>query len=402
MKIGIVTTWYERGASYVSLQYAQQLFEEGHEVLIYARGGYDSSFHPEFSVEVDEDSSLIVRSALNIKQYKIWLEKNRITHVLFNEQFWWKPILLSKSMGVVCAAYIDYYTKNSIGLFDVYDLIFCNTKRHFSVFEHLSSAVYVPWGTNVDLFQPPECEREAKDQVVFFHSAGWSPYRKGTDLLLDAFYEIDSEYKLIIHAQCDLEKELREKSSKIQKMKNLGRLEIISKTVGGPGLYHLGDVYVYPTRLEGIGLSIAEAMACGLPVIVPENAPMNEFVSTGSCRTVDVERFFYREDDYYWPICEVKGGSLIKQIEFYISNKDKLESFSRDVREHSEIYLNWAENAKNLGEYFDDAAVQEDCSPQLIIELERSDMKSMKLGWLFSLSPVVYRIFVRLFRSLFR
>ena len=38
MKIGIVTTWFERGAAYVSKQYLN-LLEENHEVFIYARGG---------------------------------------------------------------------------------------------------------------------------------------------------------------------------------------------------------------------------------------------------------------------------------------------------------------------------------------------------------------------------
>lgn len=39
MKIGIVTTWFERGAAYVSRQYMQSLENEGHEVHIFARGG---------------------------------------------------------------------------------------------------------------------------------------------------------------------------------------------------------------------------------------------------------------------------------------------------------------------------------------------------------------------------
>ena len=38
MRIGIVTTWFERGAAYVSRQYRKQL-ERQHEVFIYARGG---------------------------------------------------------------------------------------------------------------------------------------------------------------------------------------------------------------------------------------------------------------------------------------------------------------------------------------------------------------------------
>ena len=59
------------------------------------------------------------------------------------------------------------------------------------------------------------------------------------------------------------------------------RIEFIEKTVSAPGLYFRGDVYLYPTRLEGIGLTICEALASGLPVITTNDAPMNEFVIDG-------------------------------------------------------------------------------------------------------------------------
>lgn len=38
MNIAIVTTWFERGAAYVSRQYRQALMRS-HQVFIYARGG---------------------------------------------------------------------------------------------------------------------------------------------------------------------------------------------------------------------------------------------------------------------------------------------------------------------------------------------------------------------------
>lgn len=38
MNIGIVRTWFERGAAYVSRQYMEVLAER-HNIFIYARGG---------------------------------------------------------------------------------------------------------------------------------------------------------------------------------------------------------------------------------------------------------------------------------------------------------------------------------------------------------------------------
>ena len=39
MKIGIVTTWFERGAAIVSRQFMDVLNSQGHDIYIYARGG---------------------------------------------------------------------------------------------------------------------------------------------------------------------------------------------------------------------------------------------------------------------------------------------------------------------------------------------------------------------------
>ena len=39
MNIGIVTTWMERGAAYVSRTYMDLLILAGHNVFIFARGG---------------------------------------------------------------------------------------------------------------------------------------------------------------------------------------------------------------------------------------------------------------------------------------------------------------------------------------------------------------------------
>ena len=40
----------------------------------------------------------------------------------------------------------------------------------------------------------------------------------------------------------------------------------------------MGDVYIYPTTREGIGLTITEALATGMPVVTSNYSTMNEWI----------------------------------------------------------------------------------------------------------------------------
>ena len=158
---------------------------------------------------------------------------------------------------------------------------------------------YIPWGTSTNVYIPIERTSSQADYLNFFHSAGYSPYRKGTDLLLRAFDKVQGKAKLIIHTQVDLKLFMPRLLSSIQRMEINGKLEVIKGTYGAPGLYHLGDAYVYPSRLDGIGLTIFEALSCGLPVITTDAQPMNERINQDIGRLVYVENRISSSDGYY-------------------------------------------------------------------------------------------------------
>jgi glycosyltransferase involved in cell wall biosynthesis len=45
--------------------------------------------------------------------------------------------------------------------------------------------------------------------------------------------------------------------------------------------YNASDVFVFPTRFDSFGMVVAEALACGLPVIVSENAGAKDLIEEG-------------------------------------------------------------------------------------------------------------------------
>jgi 1,2-diacylglycerol 3-alpha-glucosyltransferase len=283
-------------------------------------------------------------TAIDKSDFCGWMSSNRIDIVIFNEQRWWYPLIWCAELGVKTVAYIDYYTEETIPLFGVYDALICNTRRHYSAFAWHPRAHFVPWGTEVDVFRPSDAREAKQGPVVFFHSAGMNPIRKGTDLVVSAFWALPEPKKLVIHTQVDLRKRMPGLVKILESLEAEGSLEIVQKSVKAPGLYSLGDVYLYPSRLDGIGLSLVEALACGLPVITSDNPPMNEFCDADCCMLVEIERQYARPDGYYWPQCEASVPALARAMSSWSVCSDRLLALQKEAREYAERNLDWKKN----------------------------------------------------------
>lgn len=358
-RVGIVTTWFERGAAYVSRQY-KSLLEEDYDVYIFARGGEEYAIgDPKWdgpNVTWASPCRIQVTMSINIDEFTQWIKKNSLDIVFFNEQHWWPAVIAANQAGVITGSYIDYYTEETVPFFGIFDFLICNTQRHFSVFKNHPGAKYLPWGTDIDLFTLHSTALVDAAQLTFFHSGGVSPHRKGCDAVIEAFSRLDGPCRLVIHAQRDLKKHFPALAGKIQDLESSGRLVCYEKTVSAPGLFHLGDVYVYPTRLEGIGLTIMEAAACGLPVIVTDTGPMNEFISDGvNGSLIKVERFEPRNDGYYWPqaFCDVED--LTRKMQWYVDRMQEVSEMKKRARSIAEERFNWNKQKTAVCQAFEEA-----------------------------------------------
>jgi len=346
MRIGIVTTWFERGAAYVSKAY-YRLLSDMNDVFIYARGG------EKFAIGDPEwDSSKVwwttpITAVIKRDDFEQWIHSHQIQLILFNEQeHWWPPVLWAHELGVRTVSYIDYYNPWMIRWFTIYDALWCNSKRHYSVFKWHPRAKYIPWGTDTNLFLPQN--HDLSNDLVFFHSAGAGGFnlRKGTDLLIKAFKQVAGPARLIIHSQVPVDYYGEEVAKIIHTDK---RIQFIELTVPAPGLYHLGDIYVYPTRLDGIGLSIVEALSCGLPVIATNVAPCNEFIVHGvNGWLIPIEKIQYRKDKYYWPETECSISELAGRMQLCIKERKQLPLWREHARKIAVENLDWKRNAEFL------------------------------------------------------
>ena len=354
MKIGIVTTWFERGAAYVSRQF-KQVLEKEHEVYIYARGGEEYAIgDPNWDGDFvwwgkRKESFFFSGTYIEKKDFINWIHTKGIELIIFNEQQWFIPLIWCKELKIKTIAYIDYYTNATIPFCYIYDALICNTKRHKEAFKNHPYAYYVPWGTDIDLFKPNSDEGLVNgDLPTIFHSAGMSGYRKGTDQLLNAYLKSKQKCKLILHTQRSLENQFPELIDSMNALQKKGKLELITGTVTAPGLYYKGDIYVYPSRLEGIGLTIAEAISSGLVCVVPDNGPMNEFVDSSCGFVIPVKKYFCREDGYYWPMCEVDVDELAAIIDKCSDNIDMVKTMKLQARKYALENLSQGDNFKKL------------------------------------------------------
>lgn len=340
--IGIVTTWFDRGASFVSSAY-KSVLENCNHVFIYARGNdrqvdIDQRWEND-NVTWAKPSLFDVPTSIVWSDFKKWIEINDIDIVIFNEQRDWNVIINCRKLDIIIGAYIDYYTHQTVPFFQLYDFLICNTQRHVSVFNKHKQCLFIPWGTDCDLFKP-KIDSKLVTTLTFFHSSGMSPHRKGTDILLKAFKNVTGNARLIIHSQIDFD------SLEIKKLvEEDSRIELIVKTVPPPGLFFLGDVYVYPTRLEGIGLTIYEALASGLPVITTNNAPMNEVVHHGlNGLLCSVEKYQQRRDGYYWQESICRQEDLTKQMQYCVDHPTGVNKLQIAARMYAINYLDWRKN----------------------------------------------------------
>jgi 1,2-diacylglycerol 3-alpha-glucosyltransferase len=348
MKVGIVTTWAECGAGHVSLAYARALEEAGYEVMIYARGQYlpglrwgRSSLRP---WPVEYDSSVAGLSHVAERQFGRWLRRFSPDWLIFNEQRAWAPVLQAREAGVCCAAYVDYYRADTVPLFELYDLLFCHTTRHHGVFATDSRALFIPWGVDLNAFVPGTRQRSslpASEPLVIVHSAGMAGPndRKGTDLALRAFLAVSGPVKFLVHSQLPLE---RWPHSWRRCLESDPRIEPLTGPLDPVELYRQGDLYLYPSRLEGIGLTLPEALATGLAAVTTNAPPMAEFIRPGETGTlVPVSDYRYRFDGYYWPEAWLDPALLADSLRPYVADPTLARRQGRQARQYMEQERDW-------------------------------------------------------------
>ncbi len=151
----------------------------------------------------------------------------------------------------------------------------------------------IPNGVDPEIYRPEGPRRNLTTSKTFnFLFVGGMIFRKGFDLLLQSFCETfcaKDDVALVVkvgdlggaYRFFSMTDELRAAMS----IPGGPTIELVTEDLSEhemAELYRSCDAFVLPYRGEGFGMPILEAMACGLPVVVPDYGPAPEFTIADS------------------------------------------------------------------------------------------------------------------------
>ncbi len=125
----------------------------------------------------------------------------------------------------------------------------------------------IPDGIDVNMFQPAS---EARDRPVRALFSGNMTLRKGAFMLPAIARHLRPGVKII----CATGLRFTDHPLVNDNIEFIGRVAYRDM----PSLYHSVDILLMPTVREGFGLAVAEAMACGLPIVATDRSTMPELV----------------------------------------------------------------------------------------------------------------------------
>lgn len=185
----------------------------------------------------------------------------------------------------------------------------------------------VPYGVDVSRFSPKDSG--SLSEIIKFIFVGRVNRRKGIQHLLPAFTKIDDKKaELLVVGQYDPEDKLIKQYSDRSNIKFIGF--VTQDKVAD--LYKEADVFILPSLGEGMSQVTIEAMSSGLPVIVSENAGVNDIISE-------------KKDGIIVPVSD--ENALYEAMQWYVDNREKIEIMGKYAISTAQTYT-WDYYEKNV------------------------------------------------------
>ncbi len=194
--------------------------------------------------------------------------------------------------------------------------------------------VVFPWGVDLEHFRMRNAEGRSKAGFMLFCNRSWET-RYGVDVLARAFVMVAQQREdvgLILLNGGSQGAHIR------QILQSGGVLD--RGTFGGyvsqtdlPNWYHMADVYISPSHVDGSSVSLMEALACGMPCLVSDIPANKEWIV---------------ENENGWLFRDGDANHLAEKILSAISQRENLPGIGRASRRSAEMRADWKKNAEVL------------------------------------------------------
>ena len=299
MRVGLVTKWFNRGQAFVSRYIRDALDARGHETFILARPTRDKG---PMAAHVDRtgvwDQPGVTEASdweVPFEEYERWIADNRIEAVHWDNCYHHEEIARIRESGVLTVGRFVWEmfsaddAEPAKRAYDVlYSLTRCEQRRYA---EFGIDSPYIQWGLHPELLEAAEKAKAAgphprtrsggdEGVVSFYFPGALLGPRKPHKEIVEAFSAARGDnLRLIFKAQLERRMNYLEKAVAADP-----RIELVIDDM--PTDEHLRlfascDVCLGPSRWEGLGLFLYEAIAFGMPQITNDSPPMNEVVRDG-------------------------------------------------------------------------------------------------------------------------
>jgi glycosyltransferase involved in cell wall biosynthesis len=316
MRIGLVSYWFNRGQAIVARQIRSIFDSAGFETYILARPTKEKFVLPSYLSDSDVWKQSRVTAGgnyhLSFDEYINWVKCNGIDVVFFDQNYQFDEIARLRAEGVktigrfVWESFAESDVCPAKEAFDVvYSLTRCEQRRYA---EFGIDSPYLRWGCHPETVSY-RLDRENQGKA-FLYIGGYMSARKPTGAAVKAFRDIDNEnLKLTLKAQralrdsdfilpetfIEAQRARREGSGDADMVKHDRRIDVVIDDLDHDTymkLFAVADVALAPSRWEGLGLHLYEALSLGVPTISCNIPPINEVIESGvngllvECRSI--------------------------------------------------------------------------------------------------------------------
>ena len=250
----------------------------------------------------------------------------------------------------------SYIPEEQLRLLNAVDEIWTPSAWGKSIFEQSSQlparVKVIPEGVDIDIFRPLKQTSCTAGKPFRFLFVGKWEVRKGIDRLLQAWskaFPKNTNVELILHGHnssipnFDLRAALKQvdipMAPVIASYPRANTHEMVA-------LYNSCDAFVLPTRGEGWGLPIIEAMACEKPVIVTDYSAHTSYANEDNAYLIGVKRMidvddpmFYKNELNFGQWADPDVEHLVHLLRHVVINQD--EARGKAIQARKDVVAQW-------------------------------------------------------------